>query len=68
MKEIKQHVHDYDHLSILISGTVVLVAGKVATELTGPAFVELKAGVSHTIIAKTASLWACIHNADRLDV
>lgn len=68
MTKIEQHVHTYDHMSILISGKATLVADKVVTEHTGPAFLELKAGVKHTVIAEEATLWACIHNMDRIDV
>lgn len=68
LTKIEQHVHTYDHMSILISGKATLVAGTEVTEHTGPAFLEIKAGVKHTIIAEEATLWACIHSTDRMDI
>lgn len=67
LTKIEQHIHTYDHMSILISGKATVVAGTVATEYTGPAFIEILADVKHTIIAEEPTLWACIHNADRID-
>jgi quercetin dioxygenase-like cupin family protein len=67
MTQIDQHVHDYDHMSFLVSGDVTVVAGTKVVELTGPAFFEVKANTPHRIIATTPALWACIHNADRLE-
>lgn len=67
MTQIDQHVHDYDHMSFLVSGVVTVVAGKDVVRLEGPAFFEVKANTQHRIIAETPALWACIHNADRLE-
>lgn len=67
LTKIEQHVHTYDHMSVLVAGKVTLVSGKVATELTAPAIVELKAYVKHTVINHDQpSIWMCINNEDRL--
>ncbi|MEJ8813384.1 hypothetical protein WKW77_20015 [Variovorax ureilyticus] len=41
---VVQHKHEYDHLSILASGTVELLVDGVRSELTGPACLTIKAG------------------------
>lgn len=68
LTEVKQHVHEYPHLSILLAGKVTVVAGREVTELVAPAFFEVAAGVAHTIIngPEGKSLWACIHNTKGL--
>lgn len=65
---IEQHVHDYDHLSFMIAGKATVVAGGVATEYEGFNVITILAGVKHTIVAAEPTLWACIHNTDRIDV
>lgn len=62
-----QHKHNYDHLSILASGTVVLDVGGVQSELTGPQCLTIRAGVHHGVKAITDVLWYCIHGADVAD-
>lgn len=62
--QIEQHVHTYDHLSILISGKAHFIVEGEHTELNGPAFITVEAGKKHTIIAETDSLLACIHNEE----
>lgn len=54
-------VHDYDHLSILISGDAVLRSNGVEMPLKGPCTVEIKAGIEHALYAVTDCLWDCIH-------
>lgn len=62
--QIEQHVHSYDHLSILISGKVHVIVDGKHSEMTGPALITIEAGKKHTIIAETPALWACIHNEE----
>lgn len=63
--QIVQHVHKYDHLSVIPrSGRVELtVDGKVQT-LVGPCSVVIKAGQQHSLRALTPCLWQCIHIVD----
>ena len=52
--------HDYDHLSILLSGAGVLKRGETIQRLTGPCMVEIKAGVEHALYAVTDCTWDCV--------
>lgn len=54
-------VHDYDHLSILISGEAILTVSGVETRLVGPRTIEIKAGIEHALYAVTDVVWDCIH-------
>lgn len=62
-----QHKHEYDHLSILASGTVELLVDGVRSELTGPACLTIKAGKHHGVKALTDVVWYCIHATDCAD-
>lgn len=55
-------IHDYDHLSILISGEAILRTDGVEKALKGPCTVEIKAGVEHALYAVTDVVWDCIHS------
>jgi len=66
---IPQHSHRYDHLTALLSGSVLVSRdGGPAEEYHAPATIEIPAGCMHTFrtLAPHCAL-ACIHNADRLD-
>lgn len=67
LTQIEQHVHPYDHLSVLVSGHVHVVVDGVDHEMKGTGFITVQANKKHTIIAETDSLWLCIHNTDRLE-
>lgn len=56
-----QHKHDYDHLSVLASGTVEVLADSERSEVTGPACLTIKAGTHHGVKALTDVVWYCIH-------
>ncbi len=58
------HVHDYDHLSFLLKGSVMLTHGGVIETLVGPRAVEIKANVPHTLYALTDCVWDCLHALD----
>jgi len=66
--EVSKHTHAYSHLSILASGKAMVVAGDVGTVYTGPACIEIKAGIAHHITAITDVVWFCIHATDETDV
>jgi len=68
---VQSHKHKFDHMSMLISGNVV-----VETETTqqaysadkGPVIIEIKAGISHAITSFDGdAMWACIHATDWTD-
>lgn len=62
-----QHVHKFDHLSVLASGTVVVDVEGVSTEYTGPACLLIEAGKLHSVRAITPAVWFCIHASDVVD-
>ncbi len=60
----QKHVHNYSHLSILAGGRVVIEAGEESKEYSGMCCIEIKAGITHKIIALEDSHWFCIHATD----
>jgi quercetin dioxygenase-like cupin family protein len=64
---ILKHTHDFNHLSILAKGTVVVLKGEDADIVEAPACIEIKAGVVHGVKAITDCVWFCIHATDEKD-
>lgn len=62
------HKHSYSHLSILGTGKVIVDCDGTRSEYTAPACIEIKAGVSHTIIALEDATWYCIHATEERDI
>lgn len=62
-----QHKHDYDHLSVLASGTVEMLVDGVRSKVTGPACLTIEAGKHHGVKALTDVVWYCIHATDCTD-
>lgn len=62
-----KHVHDYDHLSILSQGTVVVEVDGVRHGYAAPACILIKAGQEHRIEALSDAVWFCIHATDETD-
>jgi quercetin dioxygenase-like cupin family protein len=60
-----QHRHSYDHLSILLSGSVILQNDGMTTILNaskGPVSIIIEAGQLHALTALTDNVvWMCIH-------
>lgn len=65
--ELAQHVHPYDHLSALLKGAVIVVAGDEPEYHEAPCILTIKAGIMHTVIALSDVVWACIHKTDETD-
>ena len=64
---IKQHAHNYEHLSILASGDArVEMAGKTEY-LSGPSCITIPAGYEHRVAAVTDVVWYCIHATNVAD-
>lgn len=61
---IKKHIHSYDHLSVLCSGTAKVTIDGESTLMRGPKVIEIKAGQEHTIESLTPLVWLCIHATD----
>jgi quercetin dioxygenase-like cupin family protein len=58
---IIKHKHDYDHLSLLLDGVVIVETDEGAQTLVAPSSIVIKAGLYHKLTALTDSLWLCIH-------
>lgn len=66
--EVVSHKHNYDHLSILAEGCVIVeVDGKQETYWS-PAVIEIKAGAEHSVTPVNGpALWYCVHSTDCAD-
>lgn len=61
------HSHEYDHLSILAVGEVVVTLDGVERLHRGPTCITIGAGKIHRIDAVTDSVWFCVHATDETD-
>jgi quercetin dioxygenase-like cupin family protein len=59
---VPKHVHNHDHMSILISGKILLDIEGIISEIHAGEVIEVKAGKSHVITALEDIVWACLHN------
>ena len=62
-----QHVHSFDHLSLLASGRVVVSVEGHGTEYSAPACLKIEAGKAHSVYAMTDAVWFCIHSTEETD-
>lgn len=65
--EALSHSHQYNHLSILSTGKVIVKTDDSEAEYTAPACIEIKAGIHHSITALEDVTWYCIHATDATD-
>lgn len=61
------HSHQYDHLSILAKGHVIVTLDGIVTRYSGPTCITIGAGKMHRIDAITDSVWFCVHATDETD-
>ena len=64
---ILKHTHEFNHLSILAAGKVVVMKGQEMEIIEAPACIEIKAGLTHGVKAITDCVWFCIHATDEKD-
>lgn len=64
---VVQHRHEYDHLSVLAYGAVVVEVDGESTVYVAPTCINIKAGAHHKIAAVQDSVWYCIHATDETD-
>ena len=65
-----QHVHDYEHLSILASGVAKVEFEDRVEVITAPACITIPAGHKHRVTAITDVVWYCVHTtseAEKID-
>ena len=61
------HAHNYDHLSILSAGEVIVKTDEKAIKYTAPACITIHKGVHHSITALQDAVWFCIHATEETD-
>jgi len=59
--EVNTHKHNYDHISILASGKVIVECDGEIKGYTGDTCIVIKKDISHKIVAIEDSVWYCIH-------
>lgn len=65
---VNTHAHNYDHMSVLVSGVAAVETNGTVATYTGPAVIEIKAGIHHHIVAVTDVVWMCIHATSETDI
>lgn len=65
---IGKHIHDYNHLSILAKGAVLLRTDEGEQMFEAPACIEIKKNIEHSLVALEDSVWFCIHATDETDI
>ena len=65
---VQTHKHEYDHLSILAMGRVVVAVDGKQLIYTAPSCIEIKAGQEHSILAVENSVFYCVHRTDETDI
>lgn len=66
------HQHNYDHLSVLASGKVIVKTDDGQQEYTAPVAITIVKHKNHAITALEDAVWFCIHatdetNTDKID-
>lgn len=65
---IGSHKHNYEHYSVLCSGTVRAEFDGQVEEHEAPAVMVVPAGVEHRITALTDIVWLCVHGTSEMDL
>lgn len=66
--QVVSHKHEYDHMSVLMQGCVIVRADGEQNTYYAPNIIEIKAGVEHSIVAINGdAVWGCIHATDCTD-
>ena len=64
--EVPQHVHKYDHATLLTLGSVRVWRDDVLWgEFRAPQILEIEAGIRHRFVSITPAVLYCIHNVHR---
>ena len=62
------HSHNYDHLSILAKGRVIVKTDDYNKEYVAPACINIEANTYHQIEALEDVVWFCIHATDETNI
>ncbi len=66
-KWLVQHMHKFDHLSVLAQGSIELIVDGQKSVVHAPACLTLEAGKHHGVRSLTDVVWYCIHATDCTD-
>jgi quercetin dioxygenase-like cupin family protein len=66
-KWLVQHTHKFDHLSILVQGSIELIVDGQATVMHAPMCLKITANKHHGIKSLSDVIWFCIHATDCVD-
>ena len=64
---LKQHKHNYSHLSILAKGSVVVNKDGDIVVYKAPCCIEIEKEISHGVLALEDCVWYCVHATDEKD-
>lgn len=62
-----QHMHNFDHMSIVASGFVTVNNGGKRMQYGPGSVIKIPAGVVHEVYANTDAHWLCIHATEETD-
>jgi quercetin dioxygenase-like cupin family protein len=62
--ELTQHVHDYAHDSLLVTGIVKVYTGSKSNIYEAPVLIRIPEGIQHKILAISDAEWWCMHEID----
>lgn len=65
--KLVQHVHNFDHLSALMKGSVMVEVDGKGEVFVAPKLLTIAAGKEHEVTAITDVLWVCLHATDETD-
>lgn len=64
---VGSHAHEFDHMSMLAKGEVIVKTNNTEQHYVAPAVVTIKQGINHEIHAIKDSIWFCIHATEETD-
>jgi quercetin dioxygenase-like cupin family protein len=65
---LESHKHNFDHMSILAQGRVIVEVDNVSVEYKAPCVLNILAEKTHKVIALEDSVWFCIHAIEGTNV
>lgn len=64
---IGKHVHDFDHISVLLKGSAYIKIGNITRFAKAPCSIKVQACVEHEVTAISDAVWLCTHATDCKD-
>ena len=60
-EQLISHKHEYDHISVLASGTAIIDVDGSKSTINGPTALSIEKGKHHGVFAVTDCVWFCVH-------